>query len=159
MGASYTVQPASSTSFADLRQAPAILLGGLDNPWTMRAQENLRFRLASDGNGLDWISDSRDSGAKKWFVDFNKPYSKVTTDYAIVARFRDPNSGQPTLIIAGLGENGTKAASELITENAQLSNALEDSLKKHASNFEVVITTEVINGSSGAPRILAKELW
>lgn len=159
-GATYTVQPASATSLADLRQGPAILLGGLDSPWTMRAQENLRFRLASDGNGLDWISDTRDPAAKKWFVDFNRPYSKVTTDFAIVARFRDPNTEQPTLIVAGLGENGTKAASEFITDNTQLSNALGDSLKKQAtSNFEVVITTEVINGSSGAPRILAKEIW
>lgn len=156
----YTVQPSSGTSFADLRQEPAILLGGLDNPWTMRAQENLRFRLESDGNGLDWVSDRRNPGAKVWFVDFNRPYSKVTTDYAIVARFRDPNTAQPALIIAGMGENGTKAASEFITDNAQLENALGESLHKQGtSNFEVVITTQVINGSSGAPRVLAKEIW
>jgi hypothetical protein len=156
----YSVQPASGTSFADLRQAPAILLGGLDNPWTMRAQQNLRFRLESDGNGFDWISDTRDPGVKKWFVDFNRPYSKVTTDFAIIAHFRAPNTQQPTLIVAGLGENGTKAASEFITDDAQLKNALGESLQKPGDcNFEVVITTEVINGSSGAPKVLAKEVW
>lgn len=156
--AAYSVQPASSTSFADLRQEPAILLGGLDNPWTMRAQQSLRFRLESDGNGFDWISDTRDPGAKKWFVDFNRPYSKVTTDFAIVAHFRGPNTQQPTLIVAGLGENGTKAASEFITDKAQLNSALGKSLLGRG-NFEVVITAEVINGSSGVPRVLAKEVW
>jgi hypothetical protein len=159
-GAAYRVQPASSTSFADLRQGPAVLLGGLDNPWTMRAQQNLRFRLESDGNGFDWISDSRDPVAKKWFVDFNRPYSKVTTDYAIVAYFRDPGTQQPTLIIAGMGENGTKAASEFITDETQLNNALGESLRKPGgSNFEVVLSTEVVNGSTGAPMVLVKEVW
>jgi hypothetical protein len=158
--AAYSVQPASSTVFADLRQGPAILLGGLDNPWAMRAQENLRFRLESDANGFDWISDTRDPGLKKWFVDFNRPYSKVTTDFAIVAHFRAPNTQQPTLIVAGLGENGTKAASEFITDETQLSNALGESLQKPGGgNFEVVLATEVINGSSGAPKVLAKEVW
>jgi len=159
-GAAYRVQPASSTTFADLRQGPVILLGGLDNPWTMRAQQNLRFRLESDGNGSDWITDGRDPGQKKWFVDFNRPYSKVTTDYAIVAYFRDPGTQQPTLIIAGMGENGTKAASEFITDDTQLNNALGESLRKPGgSNFEVVLSTEVVNGSTGAPMVLVKEVW
>lgn len=158
--AGYRLQPASSTSFADLRQGPAVLLGGLDNPWTMRAQQNLRFRLASDGNGFDWIFDSHDPGAKKWFVDFNRPYSKVTTDFAIIALFRDPGTQQPTLAIAGLGENGTKAASEFITDETRLRDALGASLRKPGStSFEVVITTEVVNGSSGVPVVVAKEVW
>jgi hypothetical protein len=156
----YRVQSAGSTTFADLRQGPTVLLGGLDNPWTMRAQRNLRFGLQSDGNGVDWISDTHDPGARKWSVDFNRPYTQVNTDYAIIALFRDPATQQPTLIIAGMGENGTKAASEFITDNTQLSNALGEAQRKQGgSNFEVVITTEVINGSSGAPKILAQEVW
>lgn len=159
-GAAYRVQSASSTTLTDLRQGPAVLLGGLDNPWTMRAQQNLRFGLQTDGNGVDWISDSHDPGARKWSIDFNRPYSKVTTDYAIIAYFRDPATQQPTLIIAGMGENGTKAASEFITDGSQLHNALGESLRKTGgSNFEVVLTTEVVDGSSGAPLVLRKEVW
>jgi hypothetical protein len=159
-GATYHVQPASSITFADLRQGPTVLLGGLDNPWTMRAQQNLRFGLQSDGNGVDWITDSHDPGARKWSIDFNRPYSKVTTDYAIIAYFRDPGTQQPTLIIAGMGENGTKAASEFITDDTLLNSALGESLRKPGgSNFEVVLSTEVINGSTGAPMVLMKEVW
>jgi hypothetical protein len=156
----YRVEPAAGTTFADLRQGPVVLLGGLDNQWTMRAQQNLRFGLQTDGNGVDWISDTHDQGARKWSVDFNRPYTQVTTDYAIIALFRDPTTLQPTLIIAGMGENGTKAASEFITDDTQLSNTLGETLRKPgASSFEVVITTEVVNGSSGAPKVLAKEAW
>lgn len=159
-GATYRVQSSSSTNFADLRQGPTILLGGLDNPWTMRAQQNLRFGLQTDGNGVDWISDSHDPGARKWSVDFNRPYSKVTTDYAIIALFRDPGTQQPTLIVAGMGENGTKAASEFITEETHLNSALGGALRKPGgSNFEVVLSTEVVNGSTGAPMVLVKEVW
>jgi hypothetical protein len=156
--ASYNVQTASGTSFADLRQAPTILLGGLDNPWTMRAQRNLRFQMDSDGNGVDWISDTHDPGAKKWLIDFNRPYSKVTSDFAIVAQFHDPETQQSTLIVAGLGENGTKAASEFLTDESQLRNAVGESLPK-SGNFEVVLSTEVINGFTGAPKVLAKATW
>jgi hypothetical protein len=156
----FRVQSAGVTTLADLRQSPTVLLGGLDNPWTMRAEQNLRFGLQTDGKGLDWISDSHDPGARKWAVDFNRPYSMVTTDYAIIAFLRDPGTQQPTLIIAGMGENGTKAASEFITDNQQLNGALGKWLQKPGGgNFEVVVTTEVVDGSSGAPVILAKEVW
>jgi hypothetical protein len=37
-----------------------------------------------------------------------------TTDYAIVARFRDPNAEGPVMVIAGGGPYGTEAASEFV---------------------------------------------
>ena len=86
--------------------------------------------MESDGNGFDWISDTRDPDIKKWFINFNQPNSRIPTDYAIVAHFRNPDTQQPTLIVAGLGENGTKAASEFITDETELKNALGESLQK-----------------------------
>ena len=152
------LQNAGSTSFADLREGPVVLLGGLNNPWTMRAQSTLPFRLATDGNGFNWIVDVHNPADKKWFVDSHLPYSSLTTDYAIVARFYDTSTQQQTLIVAGLGENGTKAAGELITEEEQIKKLLGDSLLK-AQNFEVLLETQVIDGTSGPPKLLAKEVW
>ena len=156
----YNLLPASETTFADLRQGPAILLGGLNNPWTVRAQQQLRYRLATDNNGLDWISDARDPGSRKFFVDVKLPYSSLSADYAIVARFFDPSTQKPTLIVAGLAEDGTKAASEFITDEKQLQESVSVSLRgSKGKNFEVVLGTHVINGVSGPPRVLAKEIW
>jgi hypothetical protein len=156
----YNLLSVSGTTFADLRQGPAILLGGLNNPWTLRAQEQLRYRLATDNNGLDWISDARDPGSRKFFVDVKLPYSSLSADYAIVARFYDSNTQKPTLVVAGLAEDGTKAASEFITDEKQLQESVGESLRgSKGKNFEVVLGTHVINGVSGPPRVLAKEIW
>jgi hypothetical protein len=156
----YNLLSVSETTFAHLRQGPAILLGGLNNPWTLRAQEQLRYQLATDNNGLDWISDARDPGSRKFFVNVKLPYSSLKADYAIVARFYDSNTQKPTLIIAGLAEDGTKAASEFITDEKQLQESVGESLRgSKGKNFEVVLGTQVINGVSGPPRVLAKEIW
>ncbi len=156
----YNLLTASGTTFADLRQGPAILLGGLNNPWTIRAQQQLRYRLATDNNGLDWISDARDPGSRKFSVDVKLPYSSLNVDYAIVARFYDSNTQKPTLVVAGLAEDGTKAASEFITDEKQLQESVGESLRgSKGKNFEVVLETQVINGVSGPPRVLAKEIW
>jgi hypothetical protein len=156
----YNLLTASGTTFADLRQGPAILLGGLNNPWTLRAQQQLRYRLATDNNGLDWISDARDPGSRKFSVDVKLPYSSLSADYAIVARFFDSNTQRPVLVVAGLAEDGTKAASEFITDEKQLQESVGESLRgSKGKNFEVVLGTQVINGVSGPPRVLAKEIW
>lgn len=154
------LQSAATTTFADLQRSPTVLLGGLDNPWTIRAQQNLRFRMDSNGKGLDWIVDSRNPAMKSCTVDFSQPYSALTNDYAIVARFFDLSTQQPTLIVAGLGENGTKAAIEFITNPStleRLSGAWIASTE--GRNFEVLLETQLINGSYGPPRLLAKEIW
>jgi len=154
----FNLVSAGNASFSDMRNGPVILLGGLNNPWTMRAQQALPIRLATDGDGYNWIVDTHQQNDKKWFVDSHRPYSNLTKDYAIVARFYDPNSQEPTLIVAGLGENGTKAAGEFITGDEPIQHLLGDSLKKD-KNFEVLLETQVINGASGPPKLLAKEIW
>ena len=156
----YNLLPVSNTTFADLRQGPAILLGGLNNQWTIRAQQQLRYQLATDNNGLDWISDTRDPGSRKFSVDVKLPYSSLSVDYAIVARFLDSSTQEPTLVVAGLAEDGTKAASEFITDEKQLQDSLGESLRgSKGKNFEVLLGTQVINGVSGPPKVLAKEIW
>jgi hypothetical protein len=42
-------------------------------------------------------------------VDLSQPHSKSTQDYAIVARFVDPATGQLVIIAASIEENGTIA--------------------------------------------------
>lgn len=154
------LQSAAATTFSDLQRGPTILLGGLDNPWTLRAQQYLHYRMGSNGNGLDWIVDARNPERKAWIVDLTQPYSALNVDYAIVARFFDQSTQEPTLIVAGLGENGTKAATEFLTDPSTLQRLSGDWIAStKGRNFEVVLETQLINGSYGPPRVLAKEIW
>ena len=157
-GRSYRLQPASETTFADLRQGPSVVLGGFDNPWTLRAMKGTRFHFERTRSGLSWIEDAKEPASRQWQVDFGQPYAALTEDFAVVARFVEPETHQALMVVAGVGENGTKAAGEFATDTNALRNALGADAMENA-NFEVVLGTRVIHGVSGPPRVLAKEVW
>src|ERR1700730_2852704 len=45
----YQIIGVSSASLSDLRKGPAILVGGTNNPWTLRILRPLRFSITSSG--------------------------------------------------------------------------------------------------------------
>jgi hypothetical protein len=157
----YSLQSAKETTFTDLQRGPSVLIAGYDNPWTRRATDRLRFHFAngSDPN-LFWIEDRKDPSRRDWLVNYAIPYSNLTQDYAIVARFLDPDTAQLTVVTAGIGDNGTAVAGEFLT-NRKYAEALAKAAPKNwqSKNLEAVIATQVINGKSGPPRILAVEVW
>jgi hypothetical protein len=158
-GRDYWLQGALSSTLTDLRRGPTILVAGFDNPWTMRLVDPLRFRFLSD-NGLQRIEDRRHPSRRDWSVDFREPYSKLTQDFAIVARFRDPTTDETTMVVAGIGENGTIAAGEFVTSPAfleRLSRQLPAGW--HKRNVEAVLATQVIDRTSCPPRIVAYDVW
>ena len=155
----YRLQTAQATTYADLRQGPAILIGAYDNPWTMRAIQPLRYRFGRDDqHQLFWIEDQKNRQSKKWTVDLSRPYSTLNQDFAVVASFVDPETRQPLVVIAGIGENGTRAASEFLTGSENVRD-VDYSLLPTKANFEIVVQTQVINGVSGPPQIVATETW
>lgn len=160
-GKASRIQAASRTTLTDLRQGPVVLVSGFDNEWTIRIAQSLRYRFGTTpDHRIAWIDDSANSSHRDWAVNFSERYSQLTQDYAMVARFSDPTSGQPVVIAAGLGENGTIAAGEFLTDPRQM-----EAATKHApsdwrrKNIEVVIATQVIDGKSGPPRVLAAYFW
>jgi hypothetical protein len=131
------------TNLEDLREGPAILIGGLDNQWTMQALSSLRFRFGGQPDSRRfWIVDSRKPTNTQWSLDLTRRYSAVTRDYAIIARIRNEETGQPQIIVAGIGMSGTAAAGEFLT-----------------NDFEAVLSTDVIDGIAGSPRIIDAYSW
>lgn len=105
----------ASTSFGDLQKGPVLLLGAYNNDWTMRLTSKMRYRFAMDSeNNAWWITDEEKPGTKIGFlkVDRNIPQ---TDDYAIVARIFDPQTKEPTIVVAGVPPAGTHAAGEFLT--------------------------------------------
>lgn len=155
----FRVEPASSATFAQLREGPSILIGGFDNVWTLRLTEKLRFGFESR-NGVAMIVDRKSPGNTAWQTAWDLPYQKLSSDYAIVARLHDNVTGQPVVIVAGISEAGTEAAGEILYNPKFLDSLIARApIDWQRKNMEAVIETQVIQGRSGPPTVLDVETW
>jgi hypothetical protein len=158
---SYLIRPTRMMDLPQLRTASAVLIGALNNPWTLRLTAPLRFGFMHDGtSNTNWIQDRKKPGARDWKVVTTTPYTMVNEDWAVISRFRDPNTEHWIVTAPGLSRWGTVAAGEFLTNPIYL-----EELAKlgpphwESKNIQAVIATKVINGQPGPPRILAVEFW
>ena len=160
-GKSYTIQGGTATTFTDLQQGPVILIGAFNNEWTLRLTSHLRYVFSkAPDSSISSIVDNQDPIHRHWEVDYNTPLSKLPADYAIVARFFSSETDRTVVVAGGIGAHGTIAAGEFLTTPAYLNAFAAQAPKGWAhKNMEVVIRTEMINGKSGPPRVVAAYFW
>lgn len=147
---------APSTPLSDLREHSVALLGGYNNPWTLRLIEPLRFHFSPAP--AEVILD-RAHPQVSWSRDQSQPYWSAD-DYAIIARVRDPTVDGWLAVVAGIGRNGTEAAAQFLTSPhymQELRNRLGSDFGNR--NIEAVLKVSVIDGKTGAPSILAVDAW
>ena len=155
----FRVLPASEASFAQLREGPIVLIGGFDNIWTLRVTQKLRFGFDSK-DGVAIIVDRKSPQQTSWATAWDLPYQKLSRDYAIVARIHDITTGQPVIVAAGISEEGTEAAGEILYNPVYLDSLITKlPANWEQLNMEAVIETQVIEGHPGPPSILAVETW
>jgi hypothetical protein len=161
-GKQYNVRGEGATNLEDLRHGPTVFIGAFDNAWTLRLTKTLRFHFVNDANMTQFgIVDSTAPAQTRWTVDRAVQMAiNNYRDYAIIARFTDGNTGEPTVIIAGIGRGGTVAASEFLTDSSdlvQLQRAAQAAGDK--KNMEVVLSTQIIDGQPGSPKMEAVYFW
>jgi hypothetical protein len=156
-GVTTQLKSAASTPLTELRQHPMILLGGYNNPWTLRLVQPLRFHFWQDA-AVESIVDDAQPGVR-WERDRSLPYSGAD-DYALVARFRNPTTDSWVVALAGVGRNGTEAAAQFATDPHYMQ-LLRDQAGSDFSNknVEVVLKVNVVDGKTGAPSILTWYVW
>jgi len=155
----FRVVPASDATFEQLREGPIVLIGAFDNIWTLRVTQKLRFGFESK-DGVALLVDRKSQKATSWATAWDLPYQKLSRDYAIVARIHDSTTGQPVIIAAGISEEGTEAAGEILYNPVYLDSLLSKvPADWEQKNMEAVIETQVIQGHSGPPNVLAAETW
>jgi hypothetical protein len=156
----YDVKESQETTLEDIRSRPIVLVGALNNNWTLRLTAPLRFHFSVTGNAMQNIDDAANPGPTGWTVPSAQPYPSVTTDYALVARFRDPTTECPVLVIAGIGPYGTEAAGEFVQSPQHLAE-LAAKLPRgwENKNLEVVIKTNVIGAKAGPPVLVTTYTW
>jgi hypothetical protein len=156
---SFRVVPASEATFGQLREGPIVLIGAFDNIWTLRVTQKLRFGFESE-DGVALLVDRNSQKKTTWATAWDLPYQKLSRDYAIVARIHDKTTGQPVIIAAGISEEGTEAAGEILYNPEYLESLLAKAPHDwDQKNMEAVIETQVIEGHPGPPNVLAVETW
>lgn len=160
-GKSYSLRGENATSLMDLRNGPSVIIGAYDNAWTLRFLRPLRFHFANNPDmTLFSIVDGAQHESARWVLDRRQQVATNNyRDYAIVARFVDDVTGKPTLIAAGIARGGTIAAGEFLTSPTLLRAALRQRPSQQTKNVEVVLSTQIINGEPGTPKIEAVYFW
>jgi hypothetical protein len=163
LGIPFRVAAADQVSLTDFRRQPAILIGAMDNVWTLRLTQDLRYRVEvtrpPNQEPMALIRDSKQPASAPWITDFSVPMSEWKSDYAIVARVDDSITGVPVMIDAGLGNDGSIAASELISSGALMSSLRNEPQCRGKSDFEAVVETSIIDTRPGPPHILRLSCW
>ena len=160
-GKAYKLKSESSTTLTDLRLGPTVLIGAYDNSWTLRETANLRFHFANNPEMTRfWIEDRNNPNKLDWTIDRAEQQRGVYKDFALVARFLDPNTDRVVMVAAGIARGGTVAAGEFLVDPNQIK-TLEKIAPKDWSkkNMELVLETQVIDGRSGPPRLVASYFW
>jgi len=159
-GHAFRVQNSRATVSSQLREGPVVLIGALNKDWTLNRTSSLRFHI----QGLEgpdrvfWIAAKEHPESRAWQVRSLAPRSDVVKDYAIAARFTDESTGQVVLVTAGIAGSGTTAADEFLTDEASLKQLTGGASADWAKrNFEVVLSSQVVNGMQGRPKVEAME--
>lgn len=149
-------RPCSTLTLRDFRGTSAIVIGGADNPWSTQMLSGLRYTLHLDPlTGDRWIQDAQNPSDRKWMIAGHA--SRINTDYAVIARFFNQETGNWVVILAGLLPYGTESASDLMTD-PMLAHLIPKSIKPN-SNFQMVVQTQVVNRVTGYPVVVAVKTW
>lgn len=159
-----TLRFADLTQLNDLRQQPVIFIGGLNNPWTQRILEGLRYRLMNIPGGINGdyslVIDGKNPKMSTWRIDTRAPLSSITRDYSLVTRLNDPLTGEPVIILCGLGPYGTAAASEFVSNPNYFAEFSKQAPKGWEDrNLQIVLETTVVNGRVSVPRVVAEQVY
>jgi len=154
----FEVQIGNSTSFADLRESPSILIGAYSNRWTHEMTSQLRFVFGRVGQ--DNAVRDRNESDRRWVLRDMSSDWKVAVDYAIISRMLDSKTGQALVCAGGLTNYGTQAAGEFLTNPVYLERAMRNAPADWpGKNLQIVVQTKVIEATPGPPEVLATHFW
>jgi hypothetical protein len=161
-GKKYSLRGEGNTNLMDLRNGPNIFIGAFDNAWTLRLTRSLRYRFYNNPEmTIFGIVDNNAPSQPQWSV--NRTEQMLTNnyrDYAIVARFEDGTTGKLSVVAAGIGRGGTIVAGEFLTNADDLAQFAHAALLAgNKRNMEIVLSTQIIDGEPGTPKIEATYFW
>jgi hypothetical protein len=151
----FAVRFGDEGSFLELRDAPSIIIGAMNNRWTTDIDSSFHFRIR-DNNSYQYIEEAGTN--RTWRAEYSTDHE--TKDYGLITRQPVGATGQFILKIAGLQDAGTEAASELVSEPEMLQSVVRSLPPNWQSkNLQIVVETDVIGRNAGPPKVLAVYAW
>ncbi len=153
-GKPFVLRSASDLSIGDLRNTPAVLVGGFNNPWTLETTDDLRFSF----RGGTEIRD-RDHPGQSWRAGHDAA-GETKEDYALISRVLQAKTGGPAMTVSGIGSFGTDAAAEFVTSDEKMSAMLKDAPPGwERKNFQAVLHIRVVANAPVAVDLVTSEWW
>jgi hypothetical protein len=147
----------NESSFDELRNSPAVMIGAFSNRWTMEMTSDLRF-VFEEKDGILWIHD-RTSADKKWFCRLGL-HGEVVVDFGVVTRLLDSKTGHSMVSVAGITAPGTDAAAQFVSNPEFLSELARTAPAGwEKKNMQVVVQTSVIDAGASPPHVVAAYFW
>lgn len=153
----FSIRMANDVTLTDLRAGPGVMVGAVNNRWTSAILSSARYQFRTVDSKTNYIVDSQapDNSDLKINAISNHSGTSSNQEVALISRIASPTTGQTEFIVAGAGAAGTVAASEFIT-NPEYFRQFADQAPHgwERRNIQIIISSNVINGSSGPPRIV-----
>jgi hypothetical protein len=161
-GEKYSLQGESATTLMDLRAGPTVFIGAFDNTWTLRLTRPLRYHFTNNADMTELgVVDSNEPTSQRWML--NRQQQLATNnyrDYALIARFTDSITGKVAVVVAGVARGGTIAAGEFLTDPDNLARLMHAAKQAgNKKNMEIVLSTQIIGGEPGSPKMEAAYFW
>jgi hypothetical protein len=148
--------PSSDTSFRSLTTGPVILIGSFSNSWAKRLLGDLRYVFV-EGPPSKLVD--RAHPANQWTIDVSPEWT-LSEDYAIISRFKSPDTGETIIALGGASNFGTEAAGEFLTNSEMLATVMRDAPKDwRTKNFQVVLHVKVQGSAPEPPTVVARYFW
>jgi hypothetical protein len=152
----YRIRLGEEVSFHDLRDTPSVLIGYSYTKWK-ELNRGLRY-LIDTSNRPPVITDN--GKPTNWTLPNLKPDRSTDEDYALVTRLWHPDTGKLVVVVAGITQYGSEAASDVVTDSARLGAALQGvPAGWEKKNLEFVLHVRVISGVPGSSTVVAKHVW
>lgn len=153
---SFDIRSGDDISFEDLRQFPTVLIGCLNNRWTMFVNDDLQLGCLIDK--VPMIEER--TGAMRQWTSIRSSDGTLQADYALVTRLVSSKMGQPLIAIAGITDSGTRAAAEFITNKQQMAELVMSAPKGwEKKNMQFVLQTKVVNKIPSTTSVVAVRYW
>ncbi|MHB2007900.1 MAG: hypothetical protein ACYCOX_07615 [Acidobacteriaceae bacterium] len=161
-GIDWRLLGANDTSPQDLRAGPTILIGAFSNRWSFKVDGGTKFQFDNGSTGgiiVDRSNPNRSWGladpAAEW-----KTSDNYTEDYALVSGFLSPETGEPTIVLAGITNYGTLSAADFATDPELLKQAFKQAPHDwRGRNFQFVLHVKILGNTPGPPTVVAAYFW